>query len=832
MTTTSIHWAAPLSAGIMIASVVAALLAFAALRRAAGGPIASARRPGLLAIRAAVLAILAAILLNPVRRQETPGAVERARVFYLLDSSQSMALGDPGRTRWDRALATIQEAEIRRDSRTAPTADAFRFGSRLAAIERPSWIIPEPIPPSSSRGGPGSAVASEPDPPEGPAPAPTDPDTLLTGALDRLAERLGRDAPQAVVLLSDGRARDPDRAEAVARGFGLMNVPISVVPLGDEAVGGDVAIVSLVTPATARKSSQVPAQVFVRSYGYEGRRADLKIVALGPDGRATATLATTPATLQDGLNRYVLAFPAGDQDRRIAARIDPQPREVSADNNSFEAEVAIDHTKIRVLYVEGSTDRYVAQKGGFLGFGGTQEVVGAYSSLQKALMEDPDIECTAVLPSADGDFSVLSRMDERGRGLPETPSELYAYDAIILSNIPREVFADGYLDWIDNWVSRRGGGLCMVGGPNSFGSGGWADTPVARMLPVDLVAGGKDWESPLSSLEPAVAGPLHPIWHIAAEDSENRKLLVSLPKFVGRNRLGAAKPSAEILAREGSGGDGWPALAVQPFGRGRTMAMAVPITRRFAGEFTQSWGGPDARYYKKFWRNAVYWLTENSSIGRRRLLAETDKRLYRPGEPIVLKAKAYDESASATLDYRIAVSIEPTSAAEATADDSPLRRPTAPGVASDGGPLLPWGEEFDLTTRPEDRTYDASLTIAEPQSLPTGVTLTGGVRIEATAYEGNSQVDSTAIEVQILDDPAEGQNPLPDHALLKRIAATSGGTVIEDADALDALLKGLPVATGPPEVRITPAWSRGWLLASLIGLLTIEWFWRRRLGLA
>ena len=50
------------------------------------------------------------------------------------------------------------------------------------------------------------------------------------------------------------------------------------------------------------------------------------------------------------------------------------------------------------------------------------------------------------------------------------------------------------------------------------------------------------------------------------------------------------------------------------------------------------------------------------------------------------------------------------------------------------------------------------------------MTLTQGLRIELTAYENNTQVDSTSLEVQILDDPSEQQNPLPDHDLLRRIA--------------------------------------------------------------
>ena len=89
-------------------------------------------------------------------------------------------------------------------------------------------------------------------------------------------------APQAVVIFSDGRARDPAQAESIARSFGRMKVPIHVVPVGEPNVGGDVAIVSMVAPAQVRKHSRVAVQVFVRSFGYTGRRVELKLAAAGP----------------------------------------------------------------------------------------------------------------------------------------------------------------------------------------------------------------------------------------------------------------------------------------------------------------------------------------------------------------------------------------------------------------------------------------------------------------------------------------------------------------------------------------------------------------------
>ena len=410
------------------------------------------------------------------------------------------------------------------------------------------------------------------------------------------------------------------------------------------------------------------------------------------------------------------------------------------------------------------------------------------------------------------------------------------YDAIILSNVPRDTLSDQHLVWIEDWIARRAGGLCMVGGPNSFAGGRWNDTSISKMLPVELGAVGADWDESLANLHPATEGAIHPVWHISSDEAKNRSLLKTLPSFRGSNRIARIKPGADVLARiTGPGGAGEPttALAVQPFGRGRTMAMTTAITGRWASEFTQSWGGRDASYYKKFWRNVVYWLTENSSIGRRRLLAETDKRLYRPGEPIILRAQTFDENAALTLDYRVAVTVEPRFASDSTADNSPLRRPaTGPKPANERGPLLPWSEEFELGRDTSEKAYSATLPIALAKSLPAGAALTQGIRLELTAYENNTQVDSTTVEVQILDDPSEQQNPLPDHDLLRRIAEQSGGAVLNGAKDLSAMIDRLPRITGPAVVKKTPAWSVWPLLSLLIALLTVEWIWRRRIGLA
>ncbi len=320
-------------------------------------------------------------------------------MFYLLDTSQSMAIGKNS-TRWEQVVQTIRDAGRARDPREGAQVSMFRFGSRLAAVNaelgRPA--AGEPAPP---QGTVGAAVAAEPPRPAELPPAPTDADTLLGASLEGLTNRFGQAPPQAVVVFSDGRARDTERAEAIARAYGRMKLPVHVLPIGDENVGGDVAIVSLVAPNQVRKFSRVAAQVFLRSYGYKDKRAELKIVAVESDGKPEVLLARTPVALQDGVAAYTLVFESGDQDRRIEARIEPQPGEVSASNNAFGADwpstiprSACSTSKVTATAIS----RWQCSQPGSAG----GEVRGAFSSLQDALMEDPDLECTAMIPGGRG----------------------------------------------------------------------------------------------------------------------------------------------------------------------------------------------------------------------------------------------------------------------------------------------------------------------------------------------------------------------------------------------------------------------------------------------
>ena len=294
------------------------------------------------------------------------------------------------------------------------------------------------------------------------------------------------------------------------------------------------------------------------------------------------------------------------------------------------------------------------------------------------------------------------------------------------------------------------------------------------------------------------------------------------------------KPQSGTLLgtqKAGTGTGTPPLLAVGAYGRGRTAALATPLSAALSPGFTRQWGeGGDNRYFARFIRNAIYWLTEDSAIGRRRLVANTDKRFYRPGETVSLAAQTFDESANRTGRYRVVALLEPRQIDGPELPPCPIKwpagRPRAPG---ESGTLAGWGEEIELHLDPQTKDHALALPLAE--ALAKG---SAGLafKLELTAYEGQTQIDSSSLDIQVLSDPHEQQNPLPNREFLAELARSTGGREFTDAGALADALKNLPIAEGVQSVRRTPLWSREWLLGSLLGLLTVEWFLRRWLGLA
>ena len=69
-------------------------------------------------------------------------------------------------------------------------------------------------------------------------------------------------------------------------------------------------------------------------------------------------------------------------------------------------------------------------------------------------------------------------------GSPETLLDLFAFDSIVLNNVPATRFSENQIRLIRDYVRDFGGGLVVVGGKFSFGAGQYAGTALDDALPV------------------------------------------------------------------------------------------------------------------------------------------------------------------------------------------------------------------------------------------------------------------------------------------------------------------------------------------------------------
>ena len=71
-------------------------------------------------------------------------------------------------------------------------------------------------------------------------------------------------------------------------------------------------------------------------------------------------------------------------------------------------------------------------------------------------------------------------------GMPTELVELQRSDILVLSNVSADILSPEQLQSIENYVRDLGHGLVVIGGEHAYGPGGYTDTALARVLPVEM----------------------------------------------------------------------------------------------------------------------------------------------------------------------------------------------------------------------------------------------------------------------------------------------------------------------------------------------------------
>lgn len=281
--------------------------------------------------------------------------------------------------------------------------------------------------------------------PPGRLPTMPNPDRTNVASAVRLAMAMfPSDTAKRIVLMSDGNDNMGDLLTE-ARRARADGIPIDVVPLEYERKN-EVYFERMIAPTYAEPGEQVPIRMVI--YSYKRAKATLSIyqndrlVVLPPE--------YARVDLKPGSNTFYLKLPAqagGTQTYRAMLSFDDDSMDTISLNNTASAFSFVTGAS-RALLVTADRTKDAA--------------------LAEALAKE-NVRVVMRTPAELGDFSLLKMMN---------------YSAIILSDIPAATFTDNQQKELASYVRDMGSGLIMLGGPDSFGAGGWIGSPVEEVMPV------------------------------------------------------------------------------------------------------------------------------------------------------------------------------------------------------------------------------------------------------------------------------------------------------------------------------------------------------------
>ncbi len=371
------------------------------------------------------------------------------------------------------------------------------------------------------------------------------------------------------------------------------------------------------------------------------------------------------------------------------------------------------------------------------------------------------------------------------------------YDAYIIGDVPASVFGDQILKELANRV-REGSGLLMLGGFRTFGPGGYRGTPLEKLLPVVMEGNDQgnnrdvtDAEHYLQDLQmlPTREGLSHFIMRLDSLD-KNLVRWQNLKPLQSANRLEPKNAAVQVLAATDAGypNKGIPLLFTHEVGAARVMA--------FAGDTTWQWvltGNEEE--HQQFWQQMILYLARKELEGEQAIWARVNPRSFSPNQEVQIEMGARDE------------------------DGLPI-----PNVQFQAVILDPNTKEELLTPLPEGQTHLAKFkSTKEPGDY--------WVKVSGSKNDTSLGPDAwTRFFVNSRD--REMDHPAASPETLKAISNQTDGQALIPEGLNDYLQELLDK---PPEqsARDTGVklWDNWWFLCVFVGLMSLEWFLRKRRGL-
>ncbi len=743
--TRTIEASTDLGRGALVVACVLAALSLALLVY----ELVKARKPRRVALPialtgvAGVVALLCAVL-RPAK-VESDGTAVGPRVVVLVDASRSIDLPGDDATRRETVAKVLKELGARaKDVREV----VLTFGVGAAKA----------IPKGATSSGAFDV-----------APAPH---SDLYAALESVA-RAADEHPSAIIVVSDGRVDRPTAIDSrAALGLEGLEIPVHAVAL-TEKIPKDASIRSVATAGAAVAHQPFSLRVEVGCAGGMTCGSIPVVVRELRDREEPDVLAKGAATVVDGSGVVELPITLHRAGPRVVeVAIDSSSVDDVPDNDRRFITLDVARDRVRVLHVAGRPTYDVRALRMWLKADESVDVVAFFIlRTQTDSVGAPPSELALIPFPVDELFSV----------------HLPSFDAVVLQDFNADLYGlTKHLGSLARYV-KDGGGLIMVGGPDAFGPGKYADSPLADVLPVTLT---RDLEEPDAGVDLAWFTPtLTPAGRVAPVLGPLREIIgETFPDMPGTNVVGPARPGATVLLthpRLKAGGAPMPVLALGESGTGRTIALTVDGSHKLL--FSSFAAAAAGRAHGALWDGLLGWLMRDPRF----------------------ESTVVDLPNGCIADTRTELDLRPLPGTKGEAHVT-ITKLGSKKVVFEGRKALVDGDgatPFDVDPLGPGG-YSASVEIIEQGGAAGPVTR----RDFACEKGGDEWADSR-----------------PDPARLRAIADATGGKLVRPGD-VDAI--PLPRATVVSSQRkvepVLPPWA--WTLAAS-ALVGVHWIARRRSGL-
>lgn len=722
----------PLWLALLLLFISSVLVIFFYYR--ANKPLSWRYRYALIGFRIFSITLLIFCLLNPIiiKKEEI---LKKPNLLFLFDDSQSMALIDSGKNESRieivrKAISGNSSKSIIDDLKDNFNVHLYQFSTDIMPVKELSLKAQGAL-------------------------------TDITKALSTAINEWKGQPISGAVLITDGNyntGEDPIRFSQ------KVGIPIYTVGVGQTKIARDIQITRVESNPIAYVDHSFPIKVAINSGGYDGKEVMITLTSTSnPSLRDSSQLRLDSKSGEQFVDLQIK--PKQEGILKLNVSVTSMPDELTKQNNTHTFFVKVINTKIKVLYIEGKP-RWES------------------TFLNRALQKDPNIELSYAVATKQGGFYPQSSL----KSFP-TRNELFANDIIILGDVSPNFFKGEQLSTIRDFVENKGGSVIFLAGKDSFGAGGFGESVIKDMLPIEI---GRDGARILNSpFNPVLTqiGLNHPSTRLSDDPTENKAIWRDLPSL-NRFYLGIGTKSGATVLAEHHQEKGKPLIAFQRYGKGITYMIASDDLWQWA--FVIYAQGGDDSYYRKFWSGTIRWLSF-VRLQADRVNVEPSKQTYTREEKAIIKAYIYNEN------------YDPIDNAEIKAQ-----------IQTPGGTSRDIKFVFE-----ENGRYSAEF-------VPT---MDGNHKVEVTAEHNGRLIGKGSAEFIVQTVALEYQSIQLNEPLLKQIAEITGGKYYNINDFAELLKSIKSEQESIVSTKEKSIWDNGWLLGFVVIMLTTEWILRKKKGL-